>query len=228
MARPLPNDSRKGGEPTNAKNGGLVIMHRFAGLGKLTALSLLIFANSVLLYAQPDSIYRLPAGTRITLKLDAEINSKVASVNDTFLATVAKPVRVREAVVLPIGTVVEGRVTKVTPAAGGSQSGSLDLTFETLKLAKETRRIEGVMIKPLSIRSSNAFSFISVLGGAAAGAAIGAATRTSAGAILGGAVGAGAGGTVAFLRKGKDVRLRKDEEFEIEVKKEVMLPVLDY
>ena len=203
-------------------------MQRFAGFRKLTVLSLLIFANSVLLYAQPDSIYRIPAGTRMTLKLDAEINSKVSSVNDTFLATISKPVKVREAVVLPIGTVVEGRVQAVTSAAGGSQSGKLDVVFETIKLASETRKIEGFMIKPLSVRSSNAFSILSVLGGAAAGAAIGAATRTSAGALIGGAAGAGAGGTVAFLRKGKDVRLRKDEEFEIELKKDVQLPVLDY
>lgn len=203
-------------------------MHRFAWVGRLTALSLLIFANSVLLYAQPDSIYRLPAGTRITLKLDAEINSKVSSVNDTFLATVAKPVRVREAVVLPIGTVVEGRVRAVKTAAGGSQGGSMDIVFETIKFPSETRRIEGTMIKPLAERSSNAFTALSILGAAAAGAAIGAATRTTAGPLIGGAAGAGAGGTVALLRKGKDVRLRKDQEFEIELKKEVILPVLDY
>ncbi|MEQ1603539.1 MAG: hypothetical protein ABL999_01570 [Pyrinomonadaceae bacterium] len=203
-------------------------MHRFACVGKLTALSLLIFANSVLLYAQPDSIYRLPAGTRITLRLDAEINSKVSSVNDTFLATIAKPVKVREAVVLPMGTVVEGRVKAVKTAAGGSRGGSLDVVFETIKFPSETRRIEGLMIKPLAARSSNALTALSILGAAVAGAAIGAATRTSAGALIGGAAGAGAGGTVALLRKGKDVRLRKDEEFEIELKKEVMLPVLDY
>ena len=203
-------------------------MYRFACVGKLTALLLLIFANSVLLYAQPDSIYRLPAGTRITLKLDAEINSKISSVNDTFLATIAKPVKVREAVVLPIGTVVEGRVRAVKTAAGGSQSGSLDVVFETIKFPIETSRIEGTMIKPLSAKTSNAFTFFTVLGGAAIGAAIGAATRTAAGALIGGAAGAGAGAAVAFARKGKDVRLRKDQEFEIELKKEVMLPVLDY
>lgn len=202
-------------------------MQRFAAWKKLTALSLLIFANSVLLYAQPDSIYRLPAGTRITLKLDAEVNSKVSSVNDTFLATVTKPVEFRQKVMIPIGTVMEGRVRAVTNATSGNQNGTLEVVFETLKINRETRRIEGVLIKPLAERSSNTFSFLSVLGGAAVGAALG-ATRSAPGAIIGGALGAGAGGTVAFLKKGKDVRLRKNEEFEIELKKEVTLPVLDY
>ena len=49
-------------------------------------------------FGQSDSIYRLPAGTRISLEVDAEVNSRVSSVNDTFLATVAKPVVVRDAV----------------------------------------------------------------------------------------------------------------------------------
>lgn len=203
-------------------------MHRFACSGKLAALLLLIFANSVLLFAQPDSIYRLPAGTRITLKLDAEINSKVSSVNDTFLATVARPVKVREAVVLPTGTVLEGRVRAVKTAAGGSQGGSLDVVFETIKFPSETRRIEGTMIKPLAERSSNAFTALTVIGSAALGAVIGTATRINGGPLIGGAAGAGAGAAVALAIKGKDVRLKKDQEFEIELKKEVTLPVLDY
>ena len=203
-------------------------MHRFAALRKLTALSLLIFANSILLFAQPDSIYRLPAGTKITLKLDAEINSKVSSVNDTFLAAVTKPVKVREVVVMPIGTVIEGRVATVTRAAGGGQGGSLDLVFESLKISNKIRKIDGMMVTPLPERSSRVFSFLSVAGGLAAGAALGAASGTSNGTLIGAAVGAGAGTSLALLRKGKDVRLRKNEEFEIEIKKEVTLPVLDY
>ena len=203
-------------------------MHRFEAFGKLTALSLVIFANSILLYAQSDSIYRLPAGTRITLKLDAEINSKVSSVNDTFLATVTKPVKVRDAVVLPIGTVIEGRVAAAKGAAGGGRAGSLDLAFEKLNLSVQVRRIEGVLVTPLSEKSSKTFNILSIFGGAAAGAALGAAAGGSTGALIGAAGGAGAGTSVVVLRKGKDVRLRKGEEFEIEIKKEVLLPVLDY
>lgn len=203
-------------------------MHRFVCVGKLTALSLLIFANSVFLFAQPDSIYRLPVGTRITLKLDAEINSKVSSVGDTFLATVTKPVKVRDAVLLPVGTVIEGRVEAVTRSGAGGQGGRLELVFETLKTANQVRRIEGLMVTPLAERSSKTFAFLSVVGGVVAGAALGAASNRSSGALIGAAIGAGAGTGLALLRKGKEVKLQKDEEFEIEIKKEVMLPVLDY
>jgi hypothetical protein len=203
-------------------------MCRFASIRIFSVFAFLIFANSILLYGQPDSIFRLPPGTRISLKLDAEINSKVSSVGDTFLATVTKPVRIRETVVVPVGTVIEGRVTSVERAAGGGQGGNLDVIFETMKISNETRRIEGGLVKPVPAESSSTFRLLSIIGGVAAGTALGAASKTSNGALIGAAIGAGAGTSLALLRKGKDVRIRKDAEFEIELKKEVVLPVLDY
>ena len=197
-------------------------MRRFAGL---TALSLLIFANSAL--SQPDSIYRLPAGTRIRLTVEVEVNSKVSSVGDTFIATVAKPVSLRETVVLPRGTVIEGRVAAVSAAASAGQSGTLEVVFETLKISGSTRRIEGTMVSRLRTESSRTFNILSIFGGAAAGAAVG-VVGSSRGALIGAGLGAAAGTGIALARKGKDVKIQKGEEFEIELKKEVVLPVVDY
>jgi hypothetical protein len=203
-------------------------MYRFAGLTTLTVLSILIFANSYSSFGQGDSIYRLPAGTRIRVKLDAEINSRVSSVNDTFLVAVAKPVFIRDTVVLPAGTFIEGRVLSVTRAAAGGQAGKLDVVFETMNISNQMRHIDAAMITPIGARSSRTFSILSILGGVAAGAAIGAASDSNNGTLIGAGVGGGAGTAVAMLRKGKEVRIRKGEEVEIELKKEVVLPVLDY
>ncbi len=203
-------------------------MHRFAGPAALTVLSILIFANSSPSFGQSDSIYRLPAGTRIRLELNAEVNSHISSVNDTFLATVAKPVIVRDAVVLPAGTLIEGRVSSVTRASMFGHSGKLDVVFETMKISNQMRHIDGVMVTQVRVPSSRTFNILSILFGTGAGTAIGAASNSGSGAVIGAGVGAGAGTAVAMLRKGKDVRLRKGEEFEIELKKEVVLPVLDY
>lgn len=200
-------------------------MRRFARPAKFAALAVLIFVNST--WAQTDSIYRLPAGTKLRLRNDAEINSKVSNVNDTFIAFVARPLSVRGTIVVPEGSVVEGRVTQVTRAAGRSQSGELNVVFESLKLSGGTRGIEGVPTQPFRRGSSNTFSVFSILGGAAAGALVGSASSASVAAI-GAGVGAGIGAGVALLRKGKEFRLRKGEEFEIELKKEVLLPLLDY
>lgn len=191
--------------------------------------SLLIFANSFSSTAQPDSIYRLPAGTRIRLKMDVELSSDVASVNDTFTAKVAKPVMIRDVVVLPVGTVIEGRVASVSRAAAGGQNGKLEPVFESLKIVNTTpRKIEGVLVNKLETRSSSLVNVLSIIGGTVIGAVLGAVSKTDQGALIGAGIGAGLGTGAALLRKGKDVRIRKDEEFEIELRREVMLPVLDY
>lgn len=201
----------------------------FRQFEKITVLLLLIFANSIFLSAQPgDTIYRLPAGTRISVELDTEINSEISSVNDTFLAKVTRPVRIRESVVVPTGSVVEGRVVAVEHATAANRNGSLEVVFESLKLSADVRRIDAVKVSPITTNPSKLFSFLSVAVGAAAGAIIGSASKNAKGTAIGATIGAGTGTGIALLKKGKDVRIRKDEEFEIELKKEVTLPVLDY
>lgn len=195
---------------------------------KIFATLILIFAGFNLIKAQ-DSIYKLQAGTKIRLKMETEINSKVSGVNDTFLTKVSEPVKVRDSVVLPAGTVIEGRVVKVEKASTGGQGGKMELVFETIRFPEGGKReIEGVLVKQLKAESTQSFSLLSVIGGTAIGAIIGAASKTDNGALIGAGIGAGAGTGVAFARKGKDVRIKTDEEFEIELKKEVVLPVRDF
>lgn len=204
-------------------------MNVFAAVSKTAALLLLIFANLILVSAQGDSIYRLPAGTRITVKLDADLNSKVSSVNDTFKAFVAKPVINRETVVLPVGTEIEGRVTGVSRAKSGGKNGKLDIVFEWLRLSPDARReIDGVLITKFRTGSTDTLNALSLIGGTATGALIGAAATSGKGALIGAGIGAGMGSGILLFRKGKEMRIAKDDEFEIELKKEVVLPVLDY
>ncbi len=204
-------------------------MNVFAAVTRTAGLLLLIFANFAVLSAQGDSIYRLPAGTRITVKLDAELSSKVSSVNDTFKAFVAKPVSIRDTIVMPVGTEIEGRVAGVSRAKSGGKSGKLDVVFEWLTAIRESRiKIDGVLIENIRAESTQTFNALSIIGGTVAGAGIGAASRSGTGALIGAGLGAGIGTGIALFRKGKEVRIAKGQEFEIELKKEVVLPVLDY
>jgi len=200
-------------------------MNRFATGSIFAFLSLLIFASPG--FGQPDSIYRVPAGTRIRLKLDVEINSKVSSVGDTFLAVVAEPVKIRDVVAIPVGALIEGRVTEVSRAGSGGHSGAIKTKFETLKLSNESRRIDGEMITDIRPESNRTLKLVGIFGGVIAGTAIGAASGSLNGALIGAGIGGGAGTAIGLLSKGKDLRIRQGEVFEIELKKEVLLPVLD-
>ena len=190
---------------------------------------LFLFFASFLAARSQDSIYRLEAGTKIRVSMDNEINSEVAGVNDTFTTKIAEPVRVRETIVLPVGTVIEGRVTKVERAASGGKGGILSVRFETLRFENgEKREIEGVLVNELKAASSQKTSILAVIGGTAIGALLGAVSKAENGALIGAGIGAGAGTGVALVRKGKNVRIKTNEKFEIELKKQVTLPVQDY
>jgi hypothetical protein len=152
-------------------------------------MTLLILGASLPVAAQSD-LYKLPAGTHLRVKVDAELSSKVASINDTFLAKVTESVRVNDTVILPEGSLVEGRVTGVSHAGGFGHSGSLRIVFENLKVFGGTRRIDGALAGDLAPPKP---FFL-----------------------------------VACFTKGREARLKKNEEFEIELKRDVTLPVTAY
>ena len=135
----------------------------------------------------------------------------------------------RNAVVLPAGTIIEGRVMKVEPAEVGGQSGKLELNFENLRFTDGVKRnIKGRLVNPLKAESDRKTNILTVIGGTTIGALFGAFSRKESGALIGAGVGAGIGTGVVFLRKGKELRIKTDEEFEIELEKDVTMPVLDY
>jgi hypothetical protein len=197
---------------------------------KVFAFIFLLFVNFTFLNAQTDSsIYQLQAGTVMRLQMDNEINSRVASVNDTFTTTLTVPIKVQETIVLPIGTIIEGRVTKVKRASYGGKGGSLEVSFQMLQLLNGGKQgIEGVLVIELKAETSQTANVLTILGGTALGGIVGAVSRNQNGLLIGAGVGAGAGTSVAFLRKGSDVKIRAAEEFEIKLTKTVNLPVQDY
>ena len=202
-------------------------MNFFRLATKISAVCFLLFVISNAALAQ--NVYELPSGTKFRVRMDNEINSKVSSKDDTFTATIFEPVRISETVVLPIGTVIEGRVIKVKPASAGNKNGELEIRFETMRFASgDTREIEGILVTPLRTKSSSTATVLTVIGGTAIGAVLGAVSKSASGALIGAGIGTGAGGAVAYLRKGKDVRIKADERFEIEITKNVILPVEDF
>ena len=188
---------------------------------------ILLFVSTV---SAQRSIYTLPKGTKIRARMDNEINSKVSSVNDTFTVTVSKPVVVRETEILPVGSVIEGRITYVKRASIVGENGIFEVRFETLRLPSgATREIEADLISLETPKNSgSARSILSIIGGAGIGALIGGLSGKENGVLIGATIGGGVGTGAAVFQKGKDARIKSDEEIEIELNKEVTLPVEDY
>ncbi|MDQ6786473.1 MAG: hypothetical protein M3033_06595, partial [Acidobacteriota bacterium] len=90
------------------------------------------------------------------------------------------------------------------------------------------REIQGVLVKRLEAESSPKLKVLTIVGATALGGIVGAAAKAENGALVGAGVGAGAGTGIALLQKGKDVGIKADEKFEIELTKNVSLPADDY
>lgn len=191
-----------------------------------------IFALISLLFAitsAQSSVHTLDAGTRIKVRMDVEVNSEVATANDTFTVKTADAIRIGETVLLPAQTVIEGRVVRANEAASGGKPGILEVRFERLMLdGGESRTIDAALVKPLKAESTGKSSILAVIGGTAVGALLGAVTKSGNGALIGAGIGAGAGTGIALSRKGKNVRIRSGEVFEIVLNRDVVLPVKDF
>lgn len=185
----------------------------------------LLFVSSV--YSQ--NIYTLPIGTEIYARMDNEINSKVFNINDTFTATVSKPLIVQEAEMLPIGTIIEGRIIKIKSAGFGKKSGSFEVRFEKLKLPDGAeRRIDAELVSLAESKSSTTSNAVLVGGGTIIGALFGALVDKSKGALIGAGTGFGIGTIAVLLQKGKEARIKSNQEIRIRLRRAVTLPVEDF
>src|SRR5690348_14893641 len=182
------------------------------GTAKVFACFILLFVMSYPLRApsrvepakQADSIYRIPVGTHIRLRMEGEISSKFSTVNDTFLARVAVPVIIRDVTVLPTGVLVEGRIVDASPAGVRSRNGRMDFRIETMKFSDSINRsIDGVPSEPFKPKRSN--KWFPAVGGSILGAAVGFAVGSAPGALIGAGIGGGIGAGAAYSRKGRNV-----------------------
>jgi hypothetical protein len=185
------------------------------------------------------SVYTLPIGTVIRVRMDSDISSKNATVGDTFTTTVIGPVFVRNVEIIPAETVFEGKITKVVRATKKGGAGVLGVKFETIRFPnKETRQIDGQIITlkdeeeiaQESVEGNDAKLETATMigGGAGAGALIGGMIDGRTGALIGAVIGAGAGGIGALANKGNEAVIKANTEIGVKLNKEVSLPVKDY
>ncbi len=145
----------------------------------------------------------VPAGTEMDVKLQNELSSGSAQVEDRFEATTMVDLSNGGRVLIPAGSVMRGVVTSVQKATRTDRKGSLTLSFDQVTVRGRTYPVHATVTQALE--SSGIRGELPKIG---AGAGVGAIL----GGILGGVKGAlagiliGAGGTV-IATPGKDVDL---------------------
>lgn len=182
--------------------------------------------------------YTVPAGTKLRVRINETLSSKTARVGDRFTTTIREPVYNDKGVLLiPIGTVVNGRVNAVRPAQKGGDPGTIDVGFMSLVFPNgRTKVINGSLYDLSSDKSSSDVEgtatgktmkhrkLIFIGGGAAGGAIIGAMIGGKKGAVIGGLLGAGAGVLGEKLTHGAEAEVRSGDEFGIYLNRSITVP----
>ena len=139
----------------------------------------------------------VPAGTRITVRTDSQINSASARVGQSFHANLVKDLVVNGKTIAKAGAPAKGKVTYAKPSGRLHAPGEVTIRLTSIQLTDgKTLAVStsGFHAKGKSHTKSNVTK---IGGGAAAGALIGGLAGSGKGALIGTAVGAGAGTGVA-------------------------------
>jgi type IV secretion system protein VirB10 len=178
----------------------------------------------------------IPVGTKIPLSLKQAISTKTAKDGDPVYAETAFPFVVNDRVVIPAGTYVQGKVTRVQ--RGGHVKGRAELLVHftsmiypsgyTVMLGGSVENTPGA--EKTSMKDSEGTirqdsdvgkKVGAVAQGAGTGAVIGAVTGGGKGAGIGAGAGGLAGLAIGMLSRGADVRLPPGTSIEMEIQREV-------
>jgi len=145
----------------------------------------------------------IPTGTEIDVRLQDELTSDRAQVEDRVEATTVVDLNEGNRVLIPAGSLMRGIVTSVNRASRTDRKGSLTVSFNQVEVRGRTYQMRGVVTQALESEG---------LKGEAARIGAGSAVGAIIGGIIGGVKGAllgvliGGGGTIVAT-EGKDVTL---------------------
>lgn len=183
-------------------------------------------------------LYTIQRGQTFRVRMNETISSKTARINDRFTATVTEPVYSETGViVIPVGSIVTGRVDSVKPAKKGGDPGSIDASFVEVRLPNGTRRAINGSLTDLNTKQAKSDAegsasgddrkndkLIFIGGGAAGGAILGGAFGGGKGAAIGGILGAIGGLAGERLTKGEEAEVRSGTEFGIYLNQSISMP----
>jgi hypothetical protein len=134
----------------------------------------------------------IPAGTRIEIRTDQDLGSKISRTGDSFSATVAHPVVVNGQVVIPQDARAEGLVVDAKPLGRFAGNAQLVLRLERISVGNHSFPVMTSSIADVQ-KGKGRRTGIMAGGGGALGAIIGGIAGGGKGALIGGLAGAGAG-----------------------------------
>ena len=164
----------------------------------------------------------LPAGTSFRVRLQETLDTRRNRAGDRFTAALDEPLVDGDRVVVPKGTVFNGRVTAAKPSGRFKGRAVLELTLESFTLnghAYEVRSNDAGRVS--AGHKKHAFAWIG--GGSGGGALIGGAAAGGEGALIGAGAGAAAGTLGSVFTGKRQVKLPVETTLRFTLKSAVPL-----
>jgi len=151
----------------------------------------------------PAKRNEVPSGQEIDVRLERELSSETAQVEDRFTATTMVDLYQGNDVLIPAGSTLRGVVSSVNKATRTDRKGSMTIAFDQISMHGRSYPIRATVTQ--AIESEGIKGEVAKIGaGAGVGAIIGGILGGAKGALLGVLI--GGGGTIAAT-EGKDVTL---------------------
>lgn len=145
----------------------------------------------------------IPAGQELDVRLERELSSGTAQVEDRFTATTVVDLYQGDEVLIPAGSTMRGVVSSVTPATRTQRKGSLTVSFDQINVRGRSYPIRATVTQ--AIESEGIKGEVGKIGaGAGVGAILGGILGGAKGALLGVLIG---GGGMVAATEGKEVTL---------------------
>ena len=154
----------------------------------------------------PAAQLTIPPGTRLRVRLDEDLGSKISEPGQTFHATLADPVIVQGQTVIPREARVEGTVIDAK-ALGHFKGGALlELRLERVRTPWGSYPVATSTMEQVE-KGKGKRTGIFAGGGGAFGAIVGGLAGGGKGALIGGLAGAGAGAAGSAMTGNKEIFL---------------------
>lgn len=166
----------------------------------------------------------VPQGTPVRIRMIDSINSAVDRTGDIFHASLTSPLVVNHKVIAPAGTNVYLRLVEARSA--GRFTGRSELRLELYRLMLNGNSYP-LISNDYEVKGPSRAkrSALAIIGGVAAGAAIGALAGGGKGAALGAAAGGGGGAAYEGFTKGKQAKIPSETVLHFKLEQPVSVAV---
>jgi hypothetical protein len=170
---------------------------------------------------QPGPI-TIPAGTVVTVRTGQSLSSKNSQEGETFTATVAQPVDVGGAVVIPDGARATGTVVAAHPLGRFKGGALLQVRLTSIEINGQSVPVDSSSVAR-SEKGKGKRSATLIGGGAGLGAIIGGIAGGGKGALIGALAGGGAGTAGTAFTGNKDIVIPAEYALSFKLMKPVEL-----